>query len=111
MLYIQMNSQAIQAYYTTPDDQTAKIIMVKIKRNIKTEKTILAICSFLIFKISPMIPNNIPTKKKTHNVVRKASPIISNIYYSPNTLLRYSSFVIFPICKSACNDKFSLLKS
>ena len=106
-----MNSQVIQAYYTTPDDQTAKIIMVKIKRNRKTEKTILAICSFLIFEISPMIPNNTPIKKKTHNVMRKASPIISNICYLPNTFLRYSSFVSFPIFKSACNDKFSLLKS
>ena len=106
-----MNSQVIQAYYTTPDDQTAKIIMVKIKRNRKTKETISAICSFLIFKISPMIPNNTPTKKKTHNVIKKANPIISNICYPPNTFLRYSSFVIFPICKSACNDKFSLLKS
>lgn len=106
-----MNRQAIQAYYTTPEDQTEKIIMVKIKRNRKTEKTMLAIYSFLIFKISPMISNNTPIKKKTHNVMRKASPIISNICYLPNTFLRYSSFVSFPIFKSACNDKFSLLKS
>ena len=106
-----MNSQVIQAYYTAPDDQTAKIIMVKIKRNRKTKKTIPAICSFLIFEISSMIPNNTPIKKKTHDVARKASPIISNICYPPNTFLRYSSFVSFPIFKSACNDKFSLLKS
>lgn len=100
-----MNSQVIQAYYTTPDDQTAKIIMAKIK------KTIPAIYSFLVFKISSMIPSNTPIKKKTHDVARKAIPIFSNIYYPPNTFLRYSSFAIFPICKSACNDKFSLLKS
>ena len=105
-----MNRQAIQAYYTTPEDQTEKIIMVKIKRNRKTKRTILAICSFLIFEISSPIPNNTPIKKKTHDVAKKAIQIVSNIYYPPNTFLRYSSFVSFPIFKSACSDKFSLLK-
>ena len=112
LLYIQMNSQAIQAYYTTHEDQTKKIIMVKTKRNRKAKNKISAICSFLTFVIIRcIIPYIIPTKEKTHSVIKKANPIISSIYYSPNTLLRYSSFVIFPICKSACNDKFSLLKS
>ena len=106
-----MNSQVIQAYYTTPDDETAKIIMVKIKRNIKTKKTIPAIYLFLIFEISSTISSNTTAKKKSHNVTRKTGPIISNICYLPNTFLRYSSFVSFPIFKSACNDKFSLLKS
>ena len=106
-----MNSQVIQAYYTTPDDQTAKIIMAKNKKKQKNKKDNTSNIFIFNFQNKFYDTEQYPDKEKTHDVARKAIPIVSNIYYPPNTFLRYSSFVSFPIFKSACNDKFSLLKS